>query len=268
MKRILKEIGLILLIILLFLGGQLLVSIPIGAILANNPDKNINVLDLALTIPNIALFIGFIIYDKVSKKESILSKKPTKKDSLYSLALGATYAGFGVVFTQTIQKLLGDWYKLSLSSKMVEDLQKILDGANIPLMIIAVGIIAPVVEELFFRGLLFNKSRNYVSVKASAIISALVFGFVHLNIIQGANAFVLGLLFAYIYQKTESIYTTILAHLGNNLMAVLIGYLLNLSSMTIFGYIICAILIVLFIYTIKKFNYEYSNPIKTKKEEI
>ena len=81
-------------------------------------------------------------------------------------------------------------------------------------------ITAPIFEELLFRGIilngLLNKYKN--SSKKAIIYSAMVFGLVHLNIPQGINAFIGGIILGFIYYYTKSMKLSIFAHFINNLI--------------------------------------------------
>lgn len=81
-------------------------------------------------------------------------------------------------------------------------------------------ITAPIFEELLFRGIilngLLNKYKN--SSKKAIIYSAMVFGLVHLNIPQGINAFIGGIILGFIYCYTKSMKLSIFAHFINNLI--------------------------------------------------
>ena len=81
-------------------------------------------------------------------------------------------------------------------------------------------ITAPIFEELLFRGIilngLLNKYKN--SSKKAIIYSAMAFGLVHLNIPQGINAFIGGIILGSIYYYTKSMKLSIFAHFINNLI--------------------------------------------------
>lgn len=96
------------------------------------------------------------------------------------------------------------------------------------LMLILVGsIIAPINEELVFRGALRRIFRNE---KVFIIISAIVFGLIHTIFAEESllNALVLaipyatmGAGFAYVYAKTNNICTSIIAHMALNTIVTL-----------------------------------------------
>jgi membrane protease YdiL (CAAX protease family) len=87
--------------------------------------------------------------------------------------------------------------------------------------IIAMGIIPGVMEELFFRGLILDGLvRNYSQRKA-IIVSALLFGVIHLNPWQFYGAFIIGIISALICIKTNSILLSIYIHFFNNTLSTI-----------------------------------------------
>ena len=91
------------------------------------------------------------------------------------------------------------------------------------ILIITVTIIAPVYEEVIFRGILLKGMASKINPIVALVVSALFFALVHLNIPQGINAFLLGLIIGAIYLDTGSIYLCIFAHFLNNSLGVSIS---------------------------------------------
>lgn len=84
-----------------------------------------------------------------------------------------------------------------------------------------VAIVAPVVEELIFRGLIFQGfRRNYNDITA-VIISAILFSLFHLNPWQMPATFALGLLLGWLMIRTNSLILAIFGHSINNLLVLL-----------------------------------------------
>ena len=83
------------------------------------------------------------------------------------------------------------------------------------LYFVCIAVIPAIFEELLFRKMLIDYSRK-IGNGFAIIVSALIFGIIHLNLSQTIFAFLLGLLFAIIYTKTGSIKTTMLIHFINN----------------------------------------------------
>lgn len=82
--------------------------------------------------------------------------------------------------------------------------------------ILSVVVCAPILEEILFRGLIFESCRERFGGGAAVLISALLFGLVHGVPVQIINAFVVGLIFGYIYLRTGSLLSVILLHVFNN----------------------------------------------------
>lgn len=91
-----------------------------------------------------------------------------------------------------------------------------------PLGIVAIVIMAPLVEELLFRGAIQGHLLRQWKYPAWAIIlSSLIFGLVHGNWVQAPFAFVTGLALGWMYYRTGSLLPGMLMHFVNNGTAVL-----------------------------------------------
>lgn len=86
-------------------------------------------------------------------------------------------------------------------------------------LVIGAGLLAPVVEELFFRGLLQRAYQRRGPV-IGIIASALLFAFFHLDIFQGTAVIGLGLAAAYLSWRYSSVLPAILLHIGHNALSV------------------------------------------------
>lgn len=81
----------------------------------------------------------------------------------------------------------------------------------------AVGLLAPVCEELVFRGAILRALLKWTPRHWVAIaISALLFALVHANPAQMPNAFVIGLLLGWLYYRTDSVVPGVVYHWMNN----------------------------------------------------
>lgn len=87
--------------------------------------------------------------------------------------------------------------------------------------ILCYEIVAPVSEELLFRQVIYKRLRGISPVWAAVLISALLFGFYHGNLVQGIYAFIMGCLLALVYEWTGSFAASVLFHmLANHLSDV------------------------------------------------
>ena len=81
--------------------------------------------------------------------------------------------------------------------------------------IIAV-VMAPIVEEFLFRGVILHRFTIKWDVKSAVLFSSLIFGFLHSDFI---GAFTFAIVMCILYIKTASILVPIMAHMVNNLLA-------------------------------------------------
>ena len=85
-------------------------------------------------------------------------------------------------------------------------------GWSLAGMVLFACLLAPLWEEMFFRGMLYPVVRRHVGVTAGILLTALGFAALHANVSQLAPIFVLGALLAYLYEKTHSLWSSIVAH--------------------------------------------------------
>lgn len=93
---------------------------------------------------------------------------------------------------------------------------------------VAVGVLAPLAEEIVFRGAILRSLLGMMSKKnhwAAIMISAAIFGVVHGNVAQFVNALVIGLLLGWMFYRTKSIVPGILLHWVNNTVAYVLANL-------------------------------------------
>ena len=86
--------------------------------------------------------------------------------------------------------------------------------------IIAAVIVAPIGEEIIYRGMITKLLLEEYRPTKAILISALIFGVIHLNPAQIPGAFLLGLLFGWLYYKTRSVIPGIILHFINNAASV------------------------------------------------
>jgi membrane protease YdiL (CAAX protease family) len=91
---------------------------------------------------------------------------------------------------------------------------------NTALIFLAGAILAPIVEEVLFRGLLQKSLSHKLPIWAAIAISALIFGAMHMDLYAFPVLALMGAIFGLLYHLTGSLRVTILAHLINNTAAL------------------------------------------------
>ncbi|MEA3350418.1 MAG: type II CAAX endopeptidase family protein [Chloroflexota bacterium] len=92
---------------------------------------------------------------------------------------------------------------------------------------IAGVVIAPVVEEIIFRGFIFAGLRGRYGWKKAALISSALFALIHIQPLAVIPIFILGLIFAYLYQRSGSIWPAIIMHMSTNALALGAAYIVS-----------------------------------------
>ena len=101
------------------------------------------------------------------------------------------------------------------------------------LMLLLAGVVAPLVEEILFRGLLYGWLRSRLPIVLAVVVSAAVFAVAHVIPILVPARFVVGIILAVAYDLSGSLWLSILLHsLQNSLAVVLIFTLLLLGVPT------------------------------------
>lgn len=91
-----------------------------------------------------------------------------------------------------------------------------------PLGVLSITLLAPILEELLFRGAIQGRLQTMIQKPWVAIIaSSLIFGVVHMNPAQIPFAFLLGIMFGWLYYRTGSLLPGIIGHVLNNSAAAI-----------------------------------------------
>jgi membrane protease YdiL (CAAX protease family) len=196
----------------------------------------------AITIP-----IAYLLFRNDKRKENIEYEKCNSLSYgfIFVLAFGACLGTNQLLTISRLDIMFPDFNKI----------QQALYGGDIVMEVLAAVILAPIIEELLFRGLVFKRLYIYTGRVPAMLISSLFFGVYHGNVVQGVYAFVVGMVFVFIYDKYKTIIAPILAHMFANLISVLsveagifdVLYVSELSFYvsTVIEIMICIIMIII-----------------------
>lgn len=115
------------------------------------------------------------------------------------------------------------------------------------IQILSSGIIGPILEELVFRGILYNKLKKFNKPMKSIIITSIIFSLFHFNsIINLIYAFMMSFIFIYVNEKYKTIKSSILLHITANTTIILFMYILikNIFILNMFVLIVCIIILI------------------------
>lgn len=129
----------------------------------------------------------------------------------------------------TIGAVLGLNLLLSLSgmvdnSQLYQAVVEDQYSAHILVGLLCYGIVTPFAEEILFRGIIHNCLRRNMKLKPAIIMSSMIFGMYHMNVVQGVYGFLLGCLISYAYEYFGDFRVAVAIHMAANVMAYCLSY--------------------------------------------
>jgi membrane protease YdiL (CAAX protease family) len=172
-------------------------------------------LDVA-NIVCIALIVGVVLGFYKEKLASLgLTTKKLPKALLYGVV------GFIVAFV--VAGIAG--YPIEQRFGVDPTQQALSQAATVsgmlPLVLLSGVIIAPIAEEIVFRGYLYKAFRDRFRPSYAIVLSAALFSAIHLELLAAVPLFVIGVVLAYVYEKTGNLMAPITLHVLNNAVAFL-----------------------------------------------
>lgn len=214
-----------------FTMTRLLENIP------NIPDSFITTMTFLLPlvwVPIFGIWYWHLTSDEAVKKVKVVSAKSIILLLLVSVGFQAATTGLLELILPYFENLMEDY----------NELMEQLDDASPWLNFFSVVILAPISEELIFRGVILKKASRFTSFTIANILQALCFGLFHMNIVQGLYAFAGGLAMGYVAYHYRTILASIVFHLFfNGLSYIMLVPVSNLMKMI---YIIGGIIITAF----------------------
>ena len=95
--------------------------------------------------------------------------------------------------------------------------------SSIPIIvqIICSGIFGPILEELVFRGIVYNKLKTFNKKNIAIILTSIIFALFHTDIVNAIYAFIVSFVLVYIYDKYKSLKAPIIMHMSLNITIIL-----------------------------------------------
>jgi len=139
---------------------------------------------------------------------------------------GVIGLGCGLMVLSFIFNLIYGRFLAIFNLRAQVDLIPIFAKLSSPWWLLVAGVvIAPVVEEVFFRGFLFAGLRKNYSWQKAAVISSALFALIHVQATAMIPIFILGYIFAYLYYRSNSIWPGILMHVTTNALGLGAAYM-------------------------------------------
>lgn len=209
-------------IILMLVGMPLIIQI-VSAVFGHNFLGNIGHRNIVLFVTlfinlSVCSYVFYIVHVKCHQSITALGLslvnvsnniKQGIKKYLLTLPL-IILAGFVI-------NLISNYY--GINPEMQDVVKWILEEKSLFILMSLVFfgiIIAPLIEEIIFRGFLQSALKNYFGRRYAILISASLFAAVHMDIFAFFQILILGILLGYLYEKTQTLAASVVVHIIHN----------------------------------------------------
>ena len=161
------------------------------------------------------IFIPLLINDyKKYKKQT-----NTKINYFYLIILG--------VILSLMYNVFAYYLNFALKTSLFDN------NSNVAITLLSTGILGPIIEELIFRGIIYNELKSKYSNMKSILITTIFFAIIHINIIQILYALIIGFILIFVYEKYNNIKAPIILHMASNITTTLFLPLLIKNNLII-----------------------------------
>ena len=200
---------------------------------------NMTVYILSFTVA----FGAYLLFLKMPWKTAVPFRPVPVGTVLLSIPTSFAFSVIGSILTSILSLILS----LSGYQPVTSDIAVPVTVPGLVLYFILLAVLPPIFEEIAFRGILMQSLRRFGDSFA-LLVSALLFGLFHLNMIQAPYAFLLGLWFGYLVLRTGSLRISMVLHACINLSAGIMSiFMSNMTEETLI--VVNLIYIVFWIFT-------------------
>ncbi|MCI9435486.1 MAG: CPBP family intramembrane metalloprotease [Bacilli bacterium] len=188
---------------------------------------------LSITIITFIVF-GFILYKVYCNYKKEYDRKICFKDICMFIILG-------VAMNLSYNLIIG-----SLNNLFSFGDNYFIINIDILTYIICTGVLGPILEELLFRGIVFNRLKKFSKQMKSILLASFIFALFHANPIQMLYAFCLSFILIYVYEKYKNIKAPIIVHIASNTINFFACMLVNNNNLLLNSLLMVVSFIILF----------------------
>lgn len=221
--------GGMMMLFLMFLLGALLGNLVTGAMALVSPEF-VTIYGTVISYP--LMFVPVLLYASANSRRNEFFETGYALDSRNFGQLG----GFRMALIVSVATMATAFIADSLNGllpSVPEWFEKIMEqmmNGPVWITLISVSVFAPLFEEWLCRGLVLRGLLQKTHPASAIMVSAAFFAILHMNPWQALPAFLLGILFGYVYYRTGSLKLTMLMHCVNNTMAVVFSKIPSLAE--------------------------------------
>ncbi len=168
------------------------------------------------------------------------------KDKAFQLA---AVASLGITSALGLNILIE---MMSIQSDKYSNVEAIQYSVPLWLGLILYGLVAPITEEMIFRGITYNRMKRFFGVVPCIIVTSLLFGGFHANLPQFLYGTAMGVLMALVYEWVKSFAAPLLFHMAANIVVFVLSFsgveVQIVSSITGVTFIALSILLMVCLY--------------------
>lgn len=214
----------------------------------------------------IAIFIPWYYKGIVKKSPKVDYRKALGIQPVavaFTLLVGLFFVivGFFVIADTVFPNAMNRYYEFAQMSSL---------GTNMAITLIYGDLLGPVTEELCFRGLMYGLlEKSRIHYLLAILIQGLLFGILHMNLVQGIYAFFLGSILCYIRYRYKTVIITIGAHIIFNIFGTSVEMAMDSAGVTnmqklIFASVAAVISVILLVVLVKDKKSYIKEPEDTK----
>lgn len=183
--------------------------------------RSMSIFNRNIMIPTIiAAIITYLVLVRKNKSISLkrIFKKLNRKDYLLLIIIGMATILTGNTFTDLIT---GNNQQIAETS---------MSMSRIPLELIGTATFIPAIEEIVFRGLIYENMKKKLKIQYAIFGSAVAFGIFHFDLRQCLNAMVLGIVSVVIYETFSNLKASIIVHSSANVTSLILNYICSVNG--------------------------------------
>lgn len=188
-------------------GEKMDIMTMTDAVMAEVMAKAMEMTFIAGLVTLLIFWVAFLIRKKKFTKEVCIRKIPV--NGIFPIAIMA--AAFNVITTVIISFV--PWPQEWMDSYVQNS--SAIDGSLMAWL--TAVFMAPVLEEIVFRGLMYTRLKKGLPAIAAAIVTSLAFGIAHGTVIWAIYTFIFSMILIWIFEKFQSLTACIVLHMAYNL---------------------------------------------------
>ena len=188
---------------------------------------------VSVAVAGLWYYFGYVKKEKARGSDHLPKEQENcsgiKKTGFILCGFMATW-GLSAILNQIASSIFPE------ASQDLTEIFSLMKDGSVVLTLLAVALIGPIFEELTLRGIILSKLRRFFGPVGCIVISAVLFGIFHLNIIQGIYVFPMGLFWGFLAYRFKSVIPAIICHMANNFFGGVLSLFVNpIIAFIVFG---------------------------------